>query len=71
MNTLINYKIEPNEIYSTKEVAELLKVKLYTVRKLIADGSIRSRWAGAGYKIYGQHIIDFINKEFIERGKDE
>ncbi len=59
------YKINSDQIYSTQEVADMLRVKLWTVKKIIHNSELKSKKMGMGYKIYGRHIIEFIEREFI------
>lgn len=59
------YKINSDQIYSTQEVADMLRVKLWTVKKIIHKGELKNKKMGMGYKIYGRHIIEFIEREFI------
>lgn len=59
------YKINSEQIYGTQEVADMLRVKLWTVKKIIHNGELKNKKMGMGYKIYGRHIIEFIEREFI------
>lgn len=59
------FKIDSDRIYSTQEVADMLRVKLWTVKKIIHSGELKSKRMGMGYKIYGRHVIEFIEREFI------
>jgi len=59
------FKIDSDRIYSTQEVADMLRVKLWTVKKIIHNGELKSKRMGMGYKMYGRHIIEFIEREFI------
>ena len=59
------FKINADQIYSTQEVADKLRVKLWTVKKIIHNAELKSKKMGMGYKIYGRHIIEFIEREFI------
>lgn len=59
------YKINTDQIYSTQEVANILRVKLWSVKKVIHSGALKSKKMGMGYKIYGKHIIEFIDHEFV------
>lgn len=59
------FKINADQIYSTQEVADMLRVKLWTVKKIIHNGELKSKRMGMGYKIYGRHLVEFIDREFV------
>jgi excisionase family DNA binding protein len=58
-------KIETDEIYTTKEVAELLKISLPTVKRMLKDGRLPSIRIGKQHRFLGSDLIQII---FVQRG---
>jgi excisionase family DNA binding protein len=57
-------KIESNEIYTTKEVAELLKISLPTVKRMLKDGRLPSVRIGKQHRFLGKDLIEIL---FVKR----
>ena len=56
--------IDPQTIYSIKEIAKLMKVRdLKALRELIDSGQIRGRKVGKEHVVLGQSILDFFDAE--------
>jgi len=52
--------IEENEVYTTKEVANLLKVSLPTVKRMLKDGRLKSTRIGRQHRFLGKDILDIL-----------
>ena len=53
-------KIEPNEVYTTKEVAELLKVSLPTIKRMLKDKRLKSTRIGKQHRFLGRDLLDML-----------
>ncbi|MEW6381429.1 MAG: helix-turn-helix domain-containing protein [bacterium] len=54
--------VKQEEILTTKEVMEYLKVTRPTVFKLIKTGQLRAAKVGRDYRIYRSDVDDFLKK---------
>lgn len=52
-----------NQIYSVKEVANILKISTSLVRKLIDSKQLKGVKVGREYRVTEENINNFINKE--------
>ena len=55
-------RIEPERIYSTREVAELLGVNSGTVRYWIKKGWLKGFRVGGRFKVEGKSLRDFVKR---------
>lgn len=53
-------KINPNELYTPREVGLILKISEVTVKKHIREGDLKAYKAGRMYRIQGKEIGNFI-----------
>lgn len=49
-------------MYTVKEVAELLKLKLETVRTKLRKGEIKGKKLGKAWRITKENLDEYINK---------
>jgi len=54
--------IEPNEIYTTAETQELLKVSPSTIKRLLKRGIIKANKVGGQYRILGREILRSVSQ---------
>ena len=54
--------IKTDTIYSTHEVADLLKLKRGVILELIKSGDIKARRVNGKYLILGQNITKFLSE---------
>lgn len=59
-------EINPNEVYTTGEAEELLKISNSTIKRLLKKGLIRANKIGGQYRILGKEILRIVSPE-IER----
>ena len=52
--------MEVKDIYSVKEVAELLKTSQPQVRKMIRDEVLPAVMVGREYRVYEEDLLDFL-----------
>ena len=60
-------EINPNEIYTTQEAQELLKVSPSTMKRLIKKELIRANKLGGQYRILGKEILRAISPSLEEQ----
>lgn len=56
-------QIEPNEVYTTKEVAELLKVSLPTIKRMLKDKRLKSTRIGKQHRFLGKDLLDMLSPD--------
>ena len=59
-------EINPNEVYTTSETQDLLKVSNSTMKRLLKRGLIRANKIGGQYRILGKEILQAVSPT-IER----
>jgi len=56
-------EIKPNEVYTTKETREFLKLSKSTIKRLLKKGIIRTAKIGNQHRILGSEILRLISPE--------
>lgn len=56
-------EINPNSVYTTNEVMELLKISNSTIKRLLKKGLIRANKIGGQYRILGKEILRLVSPE--------
>jgi excisionase family DNA binding protein len=56
-------EIKPNEIYTTEEARDFLKVSESTVKRFLKKGIIRAYKVGGTYRIWGSEILRLVSPE--------
>ncbi|MCX5666799.1 MAG: helix-turn-helix domain-containing protein [Candidatus Omnitrophica bacterium] len=54
-------EIKPNEVYTTQETQQLLKISPSTTMRLIKKGAIRCAKVGKQYRILGKEILRILS----------
>lgn len=54
-------EIKPNEIYTTKEAQDFLKVSESTIKRLLKRGMIKAYKVGGTYRIWGSEILTLVS----------
>jgi excisionase family DNA binding protein len=54
-------EIKPNEVYTTKEAQDFLKVSSSTFKRLLKKGIIKAYKVGGTYRIWGSEILQLIS----------
>ena len=60
-------EIKENEVYTTQEVQELLKVSPSTTMRLIKKGIIRAAKVGKQYRILGKELLRLVSPELEDK----
>ncbi len=64
-------KIEENEVYTTKEVAQILKISLPTVKRMLKDGRLKSTRIGRQHRFLGRELLDILRtREDLRRPEE-
>jgi excisionase family DNA binding protein len=56
-------KIEENEVYTTKEVAQILKVSLPTIKRMLKDKRLPSTRIGKQHRFLGRDLIALLDSK--------
>jgi excisionase family DNA binding protein len=56
-------EIKPNEVYTTQETQELLKISNSTIKRLLKSGLLRANKIGKQYRIMGHEILKMLSPE--------
>ena len=56
-------EIKANEVYTTQEAQELLKISSSTIMRLIKKGIIRTAKIGKQYRIMGKELLRLVSPE--------
>ena len=60
-------KIKPDQIYTTKEMQDFLKVSKSTIKRLLKKGVIKAYKVGGQYRIWGSEILKLVSPKFESR----
>jgi excisionase family DNA binding protein len=60
-------EINPNEVYTTQEAQQLLKVSPSTTMRLIKKGIIRTAKVGKQYRILGKELLRIVSPELEDK----
>ena len=60
-------EIKPNEVYTTQEAQQLLKVSPSTTMRLIKKGIIRTAKVGKQYRILGKELLRLLSPEIEDK----
>jgi len=63
-------EIKPNEVYTTQEAQELLKVSNSTIKRLLKKGLIRANKVGGQYRILGHELLRMVSPEVDKKATD-
>jgi len=54
-------EIKPNEVYTTEETRDFLKISTSTIKRLLKKGIIQANKVGGRYRILGREILRLIS----------
>jgi len=63
-------EIKPNEVYTTDEAKDLLKVSPSTIKRLLKKGILRANKVGGQYRIMGKELLRLISPDVEQRAVD-
>lgn len=56
-------EIKPNQVYTTKEARDFLKVSESTIKRMLKSGILKAYKVGGTYRIWGSEILQLISPE--------
>ena len=56
-------EIKPNEVYTTAEAQELLKISNSTMKRMLKRGLIRANKIGKQYRILGHELLKVLSPD--------
>lgn len=59
--------IKPNEIYTTEEAQNFLKVSKSTIKRFLKQGVIKAHKVGGQYRIWGSEILILVSPKLESR----
>jgi len=60
-------EINPQQIYTTEETREFLKISDSTIKRLLKKGTIRAYKVGGQYRIWGAEILRLLSPEIEDK----
>jgi len=63
-------EIRENEVYTTLEAQELLKVSNSTIKRLLKKGLIRANKVGGDYRIMGHELLKLVSPKVDKKATD-
>jgi len=57
-------EIKPNEVYTTEETRQILKISPSTIKRMLKRGLVRANKVGGQYRILGKEILRVISPDF-------
>lgn len=54
-------EIKPNEVYTTRETQELLKISNSTMKRILKSGLLNANKIGKQYRILGHDILKLVS----------
>lgn len=62
-NRYMPEQIKPNQVYTTKEAQDFLKISTSTTKRLLKRGIIKAYKVGGRYRIWGSEILKLVSPE--------
>lgn len=56
-------EIKPNQVYTTEEARDFLKISESTIKRLLKKGIIKAYKVGGRYRIWGSEILSLVSPE--------
>lgn len=63
-------EIKPNEVYTTEESQELLKISNSTIKRMLKSGLLRANKVGKQYRIMGHELLRLLSPEIENKAVD-
>ncbi len=60
-------EIKSNEVYTTQEAQELLKISNSTIKRMLKNGLLRANKIGKQYRIMGHEILRLVSPALEEK----
>ncbi len=56
-------EIKPNEIYTTEEARDFLKISESTIKRMLKGGILKAYKVGGQYRIWGSEILNLVSPQ--------
>jgi excisionase family DNA binding protein len=63
-------EIKPNEVYTTEETQELLKISNSTIKRMLKSGLLRANKIGKQYRIMGHELLRLLSPVVEQKAVD-
>lgn len=63
-------EIKTNEVYTTEEARQILKISPSTIKRLLKSGLIRANKIGGQYRILGHELLRLLSPEVDKKATD-
>lgn len=63
-------KIDPNEVYTTKEAQDFLKTSESTIKRWLKKGIINANKVGGRYRILGRELLRVVSPRIENEAKN-
>ena len=60
-------QIEPNEVYTTEEARDFLKISESTIKRHLKRGIIKANKIGGRYRVLGRELLRLVSPEAEEK----
>ena len=60
-------KINPEEVYTTKESQDFLKVSNSTIKRFLKKGILKANKVGGRYRVLGRELLRLVSPEVEEK----
>jgi len=54
-------EIKPNEVYTTEETRDFLKISESTIKRHLKNGILKANKVGGRYRIWGKEILKLVS----------
>ena len=61
--------IKPNQIYTTEEAQEYLRVSNSTIKRLLKNGILKANKVGGRYKILGSELLILVSPKVEKKAR--
>lgn len=63
-------EIHPNEVYTTSETQQILKISSSTIKRLLKKGLIRANKIGGQYRILGHELLKLLSPKVDQKATE-
>jgi len=60
-------EIKPNQVYTTKESQDFLRVSNSTIKRLLKKGVLKANKVGGRYRVLGRELLRLVSPEVEEK----
>lgn len=60
-------EIKENEVYTTQETQELLKISNSTIKRMLKSGLLRANKVGKQYRIFGHELLRLLSPDVEQK----